>query len=728
MGMTTPWQARLHRAAALSLVLAVAPLAMATSASATTTTAAPQSVTAPAVRGFGQWHRESVRFRNARNRTLAAVSCAGRPHAHCVGVGDRTDLRGNDSSYSEVGNGTTWHVVYTAHPHGVSGVEPSGQTGYRLHGVSCTGPNRCIAVGDFFRSPGHERPLAERWNGHSWSVVHTPAPHGSAKLDRISCAAASACMAVGTTTPGDAATDTHLVERWNGSTWSITNPPLPTADTVTIDAVSCATATSCTVAGSATSNGTVAPFADTWSDGVWSTDALPATTGSLLAVGCSSPTACVMVATVGAGTDSASSYSLSGHADTWTQTFLPNGLDIASIACPSATNCVVTGNTIEPDGDHGATATSWDGTTWTPIGFFGRDAFGISCTSRAFCVLVGDNGEEDADAADRYGFLTYVNQVKDIHDFVEAPFPKASFDGSLGGVSCPTSAMCMAVRDDSAIEREHARVWSISRQERGSQMVADVSCVSRSWCMAVGTEFFHKLRDHRSLSAVWNGRGWRTLPPSAAEPPDNELSAVSCSSRTFCLAIDEESRWAQRWNGHSWHPARRPATKGSRTRLTSLSCTSRHFCAAAGNQGTKRPQAVTELWHGSHWRAASVVDPATPRISRSISLSCVNARFCLAVDSAFGQADLAVRWDGRQWTTTRSPIGSGVSGVSCASAKRCIAVTPDAEGGTSPIAASSWNGSSWTPRPVAGRADLEAVSCVALSCTAVGNGIAARIS
>jgi hypothetical protein len=729
MCMTTLWRARIRRAAALSLVLAVAPIAVATSASVSTAATASLSATSAAVRGFGHWHRESILNPISHHRVnLAAVSCAGRPHAHCVAVGDRTDPRGNDSSYSEVGNGTIWHVVYTTHPHGVGGLEPTGQTGYRLNDVSCWAPDRCIAVGDFFRKPGHERPLAERWNGHSWTVIHTPAAHDSAKLDHISCASRSACMAVGATSPGDDATAPHLVEQWTGSRWSITHPPLPMgADPVTITSVSCPSGTSCTIAGTATSSGTVTPFADTFSDGTWRTDALPATAGLLkvgqvLTVDCASPTACVMVATVGAGADIPSSYSLSGHADSWTQTSLPDGLNVTSIACTATSSCLIAGYTTDVDDEPTAAIAHWDGTSWTPIEVLADDALDISCTSGTSCVLVDIK-------RNHFGFFTYVHQAI---GFSSAPFPKASSGGSLDNVSCPTSTMCMAVRGDGAIEREHARVWSTSRPAHSHQTFRSVSCVSPTWCMAVG---FNGER-LKSVTAMWNGREWRTLPRSVAEPSELELTGVSCTSRTFCLAIDEasgqideDSRWAQRWNGHRWRPARRPANKG-RTVLTRVSCASRHFCVVVGYKQNYRVRSaiVTQVWRGSHWRPEAVVRITTrgaidPQLA---SVSCVSDRFCLA-DGSYSQGpDFAERWNGRQWTSIQPPIGESAGEVSCESRTRCMALTSNFESQID-LEASSWNGTSWIPRPVPGPADLGDVSCVALTCTAVGLNIAVRI-
>jgi hypothetical protein len=45
-----------------------------------------------------------------------------------------------------------------------------------LHGVLCTSPTDCVAVGDHFSEDGIGEALIERWNGSTWSVVPSPSP------------------------------------------------------------------------------------------------------------------------------------------------------------------------------------------------------------------------------------------------------------------------------------------------------------------------------------------------------------------------------------------------------------------------------------------------------------------------------------------------------------------------------------------------------------------------
>src|SRR5947209_447039 len=96
-----------------------------------------------------------------------------------------------------------------------------------LEAVSCTAASSCMAVG---YSPGgynnFPNTLAVRWDGTAWSVVPTASPDNQDFLYGITCTAANACTAVGTSYGHP------LAERWNGSAWSLQKTPLPTgADT-----------------------------------------------------------------------------------------------------------------------------------------------------------------------------------------------------------------------------------------------------------------------------------------------------------------------------------------------------------------------------------------------------------------------------------------------------------------------------------------------------------------
>ena len=97
-----------------------------------------------------------------------------------------------------------------------------------LTGVSCSSASRCMAVG-WQASAG---PLAESWNGTAWTILPTPIPATAleATFAGVSCSSASACTAVGQYLASGGATGS-LVERWNGTEWSI--QPNPTSGATT---------------------------------------------------------------------------------------------------------------------------------------------------------------------------------------------------------------------------------------------------------------------------------------------------------------------------------------------------------------------------------------------------------------------------------------------------------------------------------------------------------------
>lgn len=120
----------------------------------------------------------------------------------------------------------------------------------QLNAVSCVTATACFAVGE--GSTG--RPLApvttvtERWNGHSWVVMASPNPSGAknSHLDVVSCTTTTFCMAVGRSA-ATKTSQTELVERWNGTKWSIV--PTPNSTQSGLGGVSCTTARFCMAVG-----------------------------------------------------------------------------------------------------------------------------------------------------------------------------------------------------------------------------------------------------------------------------------------------------------------------------------------------------------------------------------------------------------------------------------------------------------------------------------------------
>lgn len=212
---------------------------------------------------------------------------------------------------------------------------------------------------------------------------------------------------------------------------------------------------------------------------------------------------------------------------------------------------------------------------------------------------------------------------------------------------------------------------------------------------------------------------------------DNSLTGISCVSATYCAAVGSGSKsdpLTESWNGTSWSVVPNPATDSV---LQGVSCVSAVDCTAVGWSGdeTSNEATLVESWNGTAWSV--VPGPSLAAGSNLQGVSCVSAIDCTAVGSygetISSQDTLVESWDGTAWSVVPSPSQDGVAdhfaGVSCVSAAACIAVGSYEHTAEVPVA-ESWNGTAWSTLPIAAKPNgtLAGVSCVsATDCTAVGN-------
>ena len=138
---------------------------------------------------------------------LNGVACTS--SSACIAVG------GSVTPLVEQWDGATWRIQ--AIP-SVSGT---------LNGVACTSSSACIAVGNTATAGDLQGPLAEGWDGTTWRRQRIPNPGGPlADLTGISCANRVACTAVGEDFDRSQV-PLPLAEAWNGTTWSIQLTPKP---------------------------------------------------------------------------------------------------------------------------------------------------------------------------------------------------------------------------------------------------------------------------------------------------------------------------------------------------------------------------------------------------------------------------------------------------------------------------------------------------------------------
>jgi hypothetical protein len=282
-------------------------------------------------------------------------------------------------------NGSNWSIQRTP-------LHPSSDWSGGLSGVSCTSSGACIAVGfGYSEISGRLGPLAERWNGSSWSIQRTPQLADGDQFDDVSCVSSTACTAV-----GGNGLDT-IAERWDGHRWWAQGIHFggtgegPDA----LTSVSCMTGR-CAAVGwdniglcgedgysdySVPVLGSV-PMLGFWADRRWSLRRHPDLAcsnggGNLLnGVSCPSQEACTAVGTA--------VYRWDGHR--WSVQQVPlSGDELTGVSCPSTNACTAIGSRIY----------TWNGHDWSsiqiprPADAVARELAGVSCPSRASCVAVG---------------------------------------------------------------------------------------------------------------------------------------------------------------------------------------------------------------------------------------------------------------------------------------------------------------------------------------------------
>ena len=342
---------------------------------------------------------------SATSGQFHAVSCTSA--TFCTAVGEQSTGSGGAATLAERWNGSAWSIV--------SSPNPAGSKISRLYGVSCTSPANCFAVGSQFNATTQiTKTLIERWNGKAWSITVDAVLAGAssyAYLYAVACTSTTFCFAVGQRSVSGAVGTTVLAERWNGHGWSlVTTPTIANARFLRLNAVSCTSTRHCVGIGDyLPPDGRALTLAEHW-DGTALTRVPSATTGELgegdllMSVSCGNPSSCM----------AAGEYELGGvgrpatFVEQWTGKSwkIVTSADPArsysaleGVSCKSATSCVAVGRYQKPRNrfDFGPTMTlveRWDGKKWSIAsspnpGTKVSDLAAVSCWSTARCFAVG---------------------------------------------------------------------------------------------------------------------------------------------------------------------------------------------------------------------------------------------------------------------------------------------------------------------------------------------------
>lgn len=420
------------------------------------------------------WKRSTVSGDPAVGGRLSSVSCGSSSRCTAVGEtgGNGTASPGRPLVATRAGS------AWSSAPVDV----PAGATASAFHGVSCAAVTSCVAVGD-----ADDRPLAAVGSGADWSDAGAVAPDGfvGGQFQAVACSAVDACTAGGWTYGPGRSTTLPLVNRWDGTRWSL--QALPNVGNARIDGVACPSATLCFAAGRAGADDqNLKPLLLQWKGGPWKRIAVTVPhggTGVLTSVSCSATTSCLAVGESGEFGGDPLAVALTGS--TWKLTPTPPvpGLQytrLTGVSCVAGAGCRVVGSGYDNDTfESRGIDLVWKGSGFSagpPV--VPSDA--VSCVSGRSCVAVGGFSDDQTAAAVFDGTAWTAESLPD---------PSGSF-ASIDGIACRGALACVAVGGASGpfvARRSTTGTWTAEPvAPTGSGSLHAVACPTAARCVAVG--------------------------------------------------------------------------------------------------------------------------------------------------------------------------------------------------------------------------------------------------
>lgn len=374
--------------------------------------------------GLGWWSIQSTPNPGSGGQSsLHAVSCLSSSACTAVGSANIGYYEEPDTvPIVEVWNGTTWSTQTVPHPEsGLSEPEAS------LSGVSCISSTSCAAVGAYEISSFQLVTLAEQWNGTAWSVKSTPNPTGaqSTVLGGVSCTSSTTCTAVGAY-ENSSSKWLPFAEVWNGTEWTIQTMSGPVGvETSILESVSCTSSSACTAVGNYyyySGKYIRATLVERWNGTGWSIQSSPnpgTTYSRLSGVSCSSSIECIATGSYVTGSETEATLAERWDGTEWSTQSTPNptgltGSWLQAVSCVAPMACTATGTySHKYSGSlfiRGTLVERWNGTSWViqpspnRTGEISSDLAGVACASSVVCEAVGteDGGGSELTLAERY--------------------------------------------------------------------------------------------------------------------------------------------------------------------------------------------------------------------------------------------------------------------------------------------------------------------------------------
>jgi len=397
--------------------------------------------------------------------------------------------------------------------------------------------------------------------------------------------------------------------------------------------------------------------------------------------------------------------SVGGSAWIW-ENPLPQGNSLNAVSCPSLDVCFAVGDleTILTSTNVHTISPTFSGQN-PPIPKGGPVTLrGISCPSTTVCYAVGDRG----------AILKTDNGTTWF-------FQPSGASVNLRDISCSDTSTCFAVGDFNEVlmTQNGGGGWSPIPFGQTGDSLSSISCQPTSGvpvCFAVGALIGGSTGKVAKVFFSFNCSCWTTAILSTPEVFPHSMDAISCSSTSACVAVDQYGNDVFTTDGgNAWSLT----VVDSKASLYAVSCvTGTSNCTAVGDAGTPNQLIFVSVNGGSTWLA---VPPQVPFREPFFGVSCQNfgSGACIAVgfDGAIiGNPSSGIPHSIEAYYTTNNPVN--LSRASCPGVDYCYAV------GGGQILATTNGGATWAVHLSETNNNLAAISCPSKSvCFAAGNPV-----
>jgi hypothetical protein len=296
--------------------------------------------------------------------------------------------------------------------------------------------------------------------------------------------------------------------------------------------------------------------------------------------------------------------------------------------------------------------------------------WGVSCPSTALCVAVGSNSTIASTTTPTGDGSAW----KAVHPegYLELPLGGGgAYPGNaIKGVSCPSTSLCVAAGPQgniwaSADPTGPVSSWVQAALGLGATHMNAISCASTALCVAVSQHG----KVIWSTNPLGGAAAWTIT--ELAEPFN--LRGISCPTASLCVAVGNEGDILSSTNptggASAWSVARKPAGPGL---LTGVSCPTTGLCVTANAGAMVTSTSPTSgAWNGVAGGTGLTV----------MGVSCPSTSACAAVDNnadaitSTNPTGGAAAWSSVNVIPVATAVhGNAFNGISCPTEKLCLAV------------------------------------------------------